>query len=375
MTDLFDEEQEVLSDLIIGHLDMDSFYASIEIADHPDLQGKPVIVGANPNGGSGRGVVSTCSYEARVFGISSGMPISTAFRLCPNGIFLPARKDRYQEVSQEIMECIEKTGYPHEQVSVDEAYLDLTSAGSYEKARQVCQELKDEIFTRFHLTCSIGIAPSRSYAKIASERKKPNGLFVIEQKEVLSVLDPLSAQVIPGIGKKGVLILQKQSIETVADLRKLDKFKLADMFGSMAKQMYTIIHGRERQGLSNVGLVSSISKETTFLQDTDDENLLRSTLFQLTERVHNQMVKKGFSCRTVALKIRYTGFITRTHAMTLPHPTRYVDVLHQEIVSLFEIRYEKRPVRLIGVRVSGFDTLSCGQCQLDDFFETKKQEK
>jgi DNA polymerase IV (DinB-like DNA polymerase) len=310
-----------------------------------------------------------------VFGISSGIPISTAFRLCPTGIFLPVRKGRYLEVSRAIMECIQKTGYPHEQVSVDEAYLDLTSAGSYEKARQVCQDLKEEIFTRFHLTCSIGIAPSRSYAKIASEQKKPNGLFVIEPKEVVSVLDPLSAQVIPGIGKKSILILQKQSIETVADLRKLDRFKLADMFGAMAKQMYIIIHGREQEGLSNFGSVSSISTETTFLQDTDDENVLLNTLFQLTERVHSQMVKKGFSCRTVALKIRYTGFITRTHAITLPHQTRHVDVLHQEIVSLFETRYEKRPVRLVGVRLSGFDTRSFGQCQLDDFFETKKQEK
>jgi DNA polymerase IV (DinB-like DNA polymerase) len=268
------------------------------------------------------------------------------------------------------MECIEKTGYPYEQVSVDEAYLDLTSAGSYEKARQVCQDLKAEIFTVFHLTCSIGIAPSRSYAKIASERKKPDGLFVIEPKKVISVLDPLPAQVIPGIGKKGVLILQKESIETVADLRKLDRFKLADMFGTMAKQMYTIIHGRERQGLSNFGPISSISTETTFLQDTDDENLLLNTLFQLTERVHTQMVKKGFSCRTLTLKVRYTGFITRTHAITLPHPTRDVGVLHQEISLLFETRYEKHPVRLIGVRLSGFDTLSFGQRRLDDFFET-----
>jgi DNA polymerase IV (DinB-like DNA polymerase) len=361
----FDEEQPVLQDVIIGHLDMDSFFASVEIADNPDLEGKPVIIGARPE--MGRGVVSTCSYEARAFGLSSGMPISTAFRLCPGGIYLIPRHNRYREISKEIMACISNTGFPIEQVSIDEAYLDLSSTGSFDEAHKVCQELKEEIFKRFHLTCSIGIAPSRSYAKIASEQKKPNGLFVLLPDEVIPMLDPMPARIIPGIGKKGTQILEDHGIKTVSDLRAMDRWTLGDLFGGVSQQIYTIVHGYERKGLSHSGPVSSISKETTFLQDTSERDLLLETLIRLTVIVHKQMIQTGYSCKTVTLKIRYTGFITRTYAVTLSHGSRDYDLLSQTVLHLFETRYEGKPVRLIGVRFSGFDRLSVGQRRLDEF--------
>ena len=364
----FREEQVVLQDLIIGHLDMDSFFASIEVADHPDLVGKPVIVGSLPKGGTGRGVVFTCSYEARIFGISSGMPISTAFRLCPDGIYLMPRHSRYREISQSIMSCIADTGFSYEQVSIDEAYINLSPLHSFEKAREVCQDLKKKIFLEFHLTCSIGIAPSRSYAKIASEQEKPDGLFVLLPKDIIPVLDPMSARIIPGIGKKGIQILEEHGIKTVSDLRLMDQWRARDLFGSMAQQIYQIVHGYERKGLSRIDLVSSISKETTFLQDTLDHDLLCKTLASLTVIVHMQMIQVGYSCKTVTLKIRYTGFITRTHAVTLSHPSREYDLLYQTVHHLFDTRYEKKPVRLIGVRFSGFDRLSDGQRRLDEFY-------
>ena len=363
----FDEEQPVLQNLILGHLDMDSFFASVEIADQPDLQGKPVIVGARPEGGTGRGVVFTCSYEARVFGLSSGMPISTAFRLCPNGIYLMPRHNRYREISKEIMACIANTGFPIEQVSIDEAYLDLSSTGSFDEACRVCQKLKAEIFQQFSLTCSIGIAPSRSYAKIASEQKKPDGLFVLLPEEIVTMLDPMPARIIPGIGKKGTQTLEDHGIKTVADLRAMDRWVLGDLFGSMSQQMYTIVHGYERKGLSHITPVSSISKETTFLQDTSERDLLLETLIRLTMIVHKQMTQTGYSCKTVTLKIRYTGFITRTYAVTLSHGSREYDLLRQTVLHLFETRYEEKPVRLIGVKFSGFDRLSDGQRRLDEF--------
>ncbi|MDR2855655.1 MAG: DNA polymerase IV [Methanomicrobiales archaeon] len=363
----FREEQVILQDLIIGHLDMDSFFASIEIVDHPDLIGKPVIVGARPEGGAGRGVVSTCSYEARAFGISSGMPVSTAFRLCPDGIYLVPRHSRYCEISRDIMSCIADTGFSYEQVSIDEAYLNLSPLHSFEKAQDVCQDLKKRIFREFHLTCSIGIAPSRSYAKIASEQAKPDGFFVLLPKDIIPLLDPMPASIIPGIGKKGIQILEKHGIKTVSDLRKMDQWRAQDLFGSMAQQIYHIVHGYERKGISHIGPASSISKETTFLQDTLDRDLLRETLLRLTGIVHTQMIRIGYSCKTVTLKIRYTGFITRTHAVTLSHPSREYDLLSQTVLHLFDARYEDKAVRLIGVRFSGFDRLSDGQRRLDEF--------
>jgi len=365
---LFREEQTVLQDLIIGHLDMDSFFASIEVVDHPDLLGKPVIVGSEPKGGAGRGVVSTCSYEARSFGISSGMPISTAFRLCPDGFYLTPRHRRYSEISHSIMSCIADTGFSYEKVSIDEAYLDLSTLASFEKARELCQDLKERIFREFHLTCSIGIAPSRSYAKIASEQEKPDGLFVLLPDDIVPVLDPMSARIIPGIGKKGIQVLEEHGIKTVSDLRAMDQWRAQDLFGSMAQHIYQIIHGYERRGLSRTGPVSSISKETTFLQDTSDRVLLLEALSRLTDMVHTKMVQVGYSCKTVTLKIRYTGFITHTHAVTLSHPSREHALLYQTVLHLFDTRYEKQPVRLIGVRFSGFDRLSDGQRRLDEFF-------
>jgi len=361
----FDAEQPVLQDMIIGHLDMDSFFASVEVADNPDLQGKPIIVGALPE--MGRGVVATCSYEARAFGVSSGMPISMAYRSCPDGIYLMPRHKRYHELSKEIMACISNTGFPIEQVSIDEAYLDFSSTASFDEAHKVCQELKKEIFNTFHLTCSIGIAPSRSYAKIASEQKKPNGLFVMLPEEVVTMLDPMSARIIPGIGKKGIQILENHGIKTVSDLRAMDRWALGDLFGSMSQQIYTIVHGYERKGLSHIGPVSSISKETTFLQDISERVLLLETLMRLTVIVHKQMIQTGYSCKTVTVKIRYTGFITRTYATTLSHGSRDYDLLYQTVLHLFETRYEEKPVRLIGVRLSGFDRLSTGQRRLDEF--------
>ena len=361
------EEQRVLQDLIIGHLDMDSFFASIEVVDHPDLVGKPVIVGARPEGGRGRGVVSTCSYEARRFGISSGMPISTAFRLCPDGIYLMPRHSRYREISKNIMSYIADTGFSYEQVSIDEAYLNLSSLHSFEKARDMCQDLKEKIFGEFHLTCSIGIAPSRSYAKIASEQEKPDGLFVLLPKDIIPFLDPMPACIVPGIGKKGIQMLEKHGIKTVSDLREMDQWRAQDLFGSMTQQIYEIVHGYERKGISHTGRISSISKETTFLQDTLDCDLLRETLVHLTTIVHTQMIQIGYSCKTVTLKIRYTGFITRTHAVTLSHTSREYDLLYQTVLHLFDTRYEKKAVRLIGVRFSGFDRLSDGQRRLDEF--------
>lgn len=351
---------------IIAHVDMDSFYASVEMRDNPDLKGQPVIVGADP--ASGRGVVSTCSYEARKFGVHSGMPISSAYQCCPGGVYIRPQIPRYAEVSRSIMGIIGRLAPDMEQVSIDEAYLDLSGTGSYETATAVAGEIKKAIHEEEQLTCSIGIAPSRSYAKMASDMHKPDGLVIIHPDTLKDQISGLLATSIPGIGKKARSILDEKGIRTIGDLAGTDIQTLQEIFGSAAVALHRIASGEDDTGLNNPGPRKSIGREITFPEDTNDEEILIATLDQLAVSVHLDLLIESMVYKTLTIKIRYSGFITTSHARSLHRPTDSFTRVRNGAQDLFQQNWTGEPVRLIGVRLSGLSSPEPFQKKIPDFF-------
>jgi DNA polymerase IV (archaeal DinB-like DNA polymerase) len=255
---------------IVLHVDMDSFFASVEVREHPELKGKPVVVGADPKGGSGRGVVSTCSYEARKYGIHSAMPISQAYKLCPDAAFVPVNMKLYAQVSANVMEILRGFAEKFEQVSVDEAYLVPVEIFAFDNAVICAQRIKDEVKQQEGITCSVGIGPNKLIAKIASGYQKPDGLTVVKHEAVREFIFPLPASIIPGIGKKTTDVLKLLGITKVEELANCDVQSLTERFGKMGIRMKQAAMGidfgevEEREG------VKSISRHGTFEEDTND---------------------------------------------------------------------------------------------------------
>jgi DNA polymerase IV (DinB-like DNA polymerase) len=244
---------EPVSRVIILHMDMDSFFASVEVRENPSLRGLPVIVGADPKRGTGRGVVSTASYEARRCGVRSGMPISRAYHLCPDAVFLPVNFPLYIATSERIMQIVSGYGEGLEPVSIDEAYLDVTKAGSFDAAVELAVRMKEEIRSKEYLTCSIGIGPSRVVAKIASDMQKPDGLTIVRPEEVDTFLGPLPVRKLPGIGKKTEKELIERGISTIGQLAGTDIQVLQSLFGMWGVYMHTLALGQDI-GLPRPGL-------------------------------------------------------------------------------------------------------------------------
>lgn len=351
---------------IIAHLDMDSFYASVEVRDDPSLSGKPVVIGSDPMDGKGRGVVSTCSYEARRYGIHSGMPISHAWRLCPHAVYIrPSGK--YAAVSENIMDIIHEYTEEIEQVSIDEAYIDLTSLGSWKAAEYMAMTLKNVIKGRENLTCSIGLGPSRTYAKIASDLRKPDGLVILFPGEIEQSLSPLPVSVIPGVGKKSVTALEARGISVIRDLAALEIQQLQDLFGSKAVRIVEIITGRDREGLKKQAPRQSIGRETTFSEDTVDHTQISETFISLARSLQHHLLSRNIRFRTVGIRIRYTGFITISRAVSLFHPEDDCDIMIHHSLALFDEIWDGRPVRLVGIRLSGLVHPDPVQRTLDQF--------
>ncbi|MHC1629410.1 MAG: DNA polymerase IV [Methanoculleaceae archaeon] len=355
---------------IIFHVDMDSFFASIEIRDHPEMAGKPVIVGADPEGGRGRGVVSTCSYEARVYGIHSGMPISQAYRLCPHATFLQVDIRRYRAVSQRIMDILRSFTDRMEEMSIDEAYLDMSHLGDYGRVEREAMRIKQRIREAEHLTCSIGVGPSRVVAKIASGWKKPDGLTVVPPASVQSFLNPLPVTAIPGIGRKTAAELERMGIRTVAELARCDIQTLRSAFGKTGIYMHMLSRGKDIRGIRTAPERKSIGKEVTFSEDTGDSATLTATMGRLVDAVHRRLTDEGVLFRTVTVTARYTDFITRSRSRTLPFATGDRAILEECAVDLLSGFITGRKIRLIGVRVSRLESASSRQTLLDEFFGT-----
>jgi len=356
-----------MDERIIVHLDMDSFYASVEVRDNPELAGLPVVIGADPMQGKGRGVVSTCSYEARAFGLHSGMPISHAYQLCPHAVFIPPSMSTYARVSEHIMELLRNTVREVEQVSIDEAFLDLTSDLTYEKACEHAGKIKQVIYEHEGLTCSIGIAPSRTYAKIASEQHKPDGITVVPPSELSPFLFTLPASSIPGIGKKSAHLLTDAGICTIGDIAGTDIQRLRDMFGSHAIRLHQIARGLDREGLRVSGLRKSVSREHTFQTDTAYPEEILDSMHDMVISLCQEMEERNIYSRTIGIRIRNQGFITRTKSVTLMQPTREVRTIEKAIDTLFAEMWDGSPVRLIGVRFFGLVHVDPVQRTLFDF--------
>lgn len=336
----------------IMHLDMDAFFAAVEMLDNPDLMGRPVVVG----GMGPRGVVAACSYEARASGVHSAMPMARARRLCPDAVVAPARKERYQEISRDIFAFLEARLVVVEKTSVDEGYMDVSDrAGSDEEACALGGEVKEEIRRRFGLVCSIGIAPCKFVAKIASDLEKPDALVVVGAEGLLDFLGPLDVKRIPGVGQVGRRKLAGLHIETIGDLRKQSRDFLVHHFGKWGHRLFEFARGIDTRVVGARGERKSLGREQTFARDVVDVALLRERLLELAGVVAAHLEKSGLWPHTVVIKVRYGNFESITRQISFGNPVRERNLLYEIACELLkDTEAGRRPVRLIGLSVSGF---------------------
>jgi DNA polymerase IV (DinB-like DNA polymerase) len=338
----------------IFHLDMDHFYTAVEEREHPEIRGKAVIVGADPKGGKGRGVVSTSNYIARKAGVRSGMPISQAWRRCPEAVYLPPNFPLYIKVSGEIMEIVRKYASKFEQWGIDEAFLDVTNqVKDYVEAEALARKIKQEIKEQQKLTCSIGVGPNKLVAKVASDFQKPDGLTSVREEEVEVFLAPLLARKLLWVGRKTEAKLNSLGINTIGDLAAYDPSALTSMFGVMGLQMHLMAKGIDRSEVEERVGVKSISHETTFEEDTADTSAIFQALESLCIDVQKETENQNLVFKTVTLKIRYQNFETHTRSKTLPFLTNRLHDLRKSAMEILSANLQKdRKIRLIGVRVS-----------------------
>jgi DNA polymerase IV (DinB-like DNA polymerase) len=351
---------------IIGHLDMDAFFAAIEERDHPELQGRPLVVGADPAGGQGRGVVATANYPARVYGIHSAMPISTAWKLAaaarrrgqPETVFLRGNHRRYGEVSDNLMAILHRFAPVVEEASIDEAYFDLSFTGSYEKAAEVARQIKAELLAQERLTASIGIGPNKLIAKIASDFQKPDGLTVVTEAEAEAFLAPLAVRKIPGIGPKTEKYLARLGLKSVQDLKRFSPAELEARFGTWGPVLYERIRGRHDGPLVTEWKPKSVGEQETFGRDTKNLEFIFQRLWLLCREVHRRFTAGGFQTyRTVVVTVRFADFETFTRSHTRPEPAATLRTLTFEAMKLLMPFLDCREnpkhklIRLIGVRV------------------------
>jgi DNA polymerase IV len=360
----------------IVHVDMDAFFASIEQRDDPALKGKPVVVGADPKNGRGRGVVSTCSYEARKFGIHSAMPVSQAFALCPQAVFVPPDIEKYSQASRDAYKIFYEFTPQLEPVGIDEAFLDITKSfhlfGTPENA---CRELKKRIKEKILVTASAGLAPNKFLAKIASDLNKPDGFTEIRPEDISTVIWPLSVGKISGIGKKSEAFLNARGIKTIGDLARADIKALREWFGSCADNLHALANGHDASEVTYGGEAKSVSNETTFENDLFDKEKVMAALLELSDKVSMRLREYGFKGRTITLKLRFSDFTTYARSITIEKPTNFCDNIFSLIKELYNaFSVSLKPVRLVGVKVSN---LNCdgGQIYLFDKEADEKKEK
>lgn len=338
------------------HIDMDAFFASIEERDRPELRGKAVIVGGSPER---RGVVSTCSYEARKYGVHSAMPSRTALRLCPKGVLIRPNHRKYSAVSRQIREVFNLVTDVVEPVSIDEAYLDISNHKlELSTAEEIALFIKRKIFEKTSLTCSAGVAPNKFLAKIASDFHKPDGLTVIEPEKAAVFLDELPIRKFHGIGKVTADRLESMNIKTGADLKKMELETLQLLFGKSGEFYYYIVRGVDDRRVESGGEPKSISKEITLLEDCSDPRRLRILVRALARKTARRALLKGYAGLNVTLKIKYSDFQTVTRTVTLETPTVSGEVIGNHAVELLKkTSAGLRPVRLAGVGLGALQLL------------------
>ncbi len=336
----------------IIHIDMDAFFASVEQLDNPTLRGKPVIVGGRPGG---RGVVCAASYEARVFGIHSAMPLKTATRLCPNGIFLPVRFERYAQVTTQIREIFHRYTPIVEPLSGDEAFLDIKGSESlFGSAETIGRQIKKNILDETGLTASVGIAPNKFLAKLASDLKKPNGFVIINPEQVHEILEPLPVGKIWGVGKKAELRLHALGYKTIGQIAKADPNALNMAFGPSAIHLYELAHGIDSRLVTPDRVAKSLSADTTFSEDTENKEVLRDKLLELVEHLGMRLRSRGIRTAVIEVKLRSSDFETRSVSKTLAEPANETLILWKESKILLEklFGYKLLPARMISLGAS-----------------------
>jgi len=339
---------------IIIHIDLDAFYASVEIRDNPKLEGKPVVVGADPKKGFGRGVVSTCNYEARKFGVRSGMPINFAYRKCPDCVFLPVDMDKYVEESIASQELFRKYADLFEPGGIDEFYLDVSErCSNYKEAEGLAKEIKEKLREKRKLTCSIGIAPNKLMAKIAAGRQKPDGLTVVKPAEVLDFLAPMEVDALLGVGPKTKAKLNELDFFTVKDIRKVSMYQLVEWLGKFGAVLYDEARGIDDSPIIEEWEAKSIGRQITFEKDTKDRKKILDTLTEIVNDTIKQVKAEKLKYKTVTVKIRYEDFFTTSKAKTLKEDRgdeKTAQLLAREL--LIPFLSDDRKIRLIGFSVS-----------------------
>ncbi|MFQ5729585.1 MAG: DNA polymerase IV [Waddliaceae bacterium] len=335
----------------IIHIDMDAFYASIEQRDNPDLRGKPVIVGGDPQN---RGVVATCSYEARKFGVHSAMPTSRAYQLCPRGVIIRPRMDVYKRVSQKIREIFFQYTDLVEPMSLDEAYLDVTKNKKKEfSATRLALKIKRQIYEETELTASAGVSFNKFLAKAGSDWNKPNGLTVIPPEKAVEFIEKLPIRKFYGIGKVTEKKMLQRGIKTGADLRRVEREYLISQFGKMGAFFYNIAHCNDERPVNPARIRKSMGKEVTLQKDIIDKGEVTRIIYGLSAKVSSMLRKHKIQACTITLKVRYNDFTTVTRSVTLPTSFNEEGMIASVGIKLLEkTEAGRRFVRLLGVSAS-----------------------
>ena len=357
---------------MILHVDMDAFYASVEELDDPGLSGKPVVVGGTPNG---RGVVAAANYVVRTYGVHSAMPAAQARRLCPHAVFIKPRMDRYSEVSLAIRAIFSRYTPVVEPLSLDEAFLDVSSSlRLFGEAESIAARIKEEIRDELGLVASVGVAPNKFLAKLASDLDKPDGLVVVPVDAIEAFLEPLPVSRLWGVGKVSNRGLADMGVVTIGDLRRLPDERLRSRFGNSAAHFARLARGIDDRQVVPDRDAKSISHETTFATDIADHEVLRSWLLELTEQVATRLRRQDLQGKTVFIKVRYADFRTVTRSESLDAPTSVTRELYVTAARLLQAQLGRnsQPVRLLGMGASGIGSESLEQGQL---FESEDREQ
>jgi DNA polymerase-4 len=337
----------------ILHVDLDAFFAAVEQRDHPELLGKPVAVGLG--GSNDRGVVSAASYEARVFGVHSAMPIRTARRLCPDCIFVPVDGAKYQRVSREVMAILRRFTPLVEPISIDEAFLDVTgSRALFGDGEAIARLIKQAVRDELELTISVGVAATKLVAKIGSDLRKPDGLVVVAPGTEAAFLAPLSISRLWGVGPSTASALRDFGVATIGDLAALDRAALVRRFGKHGATLVDRAHGVDSDPVDNPDAAKSVSHEHTFDEDTADPEVLERTLLAMAEGVSGRLRHAGLKAGTITVKIRDSGFHTVTRQRGLPEPSDLTEPIWRAAVELARPELRGKRIRLLGVAASGF---------------------
>lgn len=354
----FDEPKRDTSRKII-HVDMDAFYASVEVRENPSLKGKPVIIARHPKDNGGRGVVATASYEARKFGVHSAMSAQKAFELCPNGIFVPANFSLYREISSYIRGIFARYTDLIQPLSLDEAYLDVTENKQNKKsATLIAHEIQKQIYEETQLTCSAGVSYNKFLAKLASDFKKPSGITVVPPEDAQEFLFDLPIEDFYGVGKKSVEGMHEWGIYKGKDLYEKSEFELVQRFGKFGHSLYRKVRGIDNSPVKVERDRKSVGKESTFQEDLKTEEEVTQALRLLANKVYESLKRNQKHGKTVVLKIRYGDFDTQTRRRTFPNYVSHPEELFAIAMGIWEEEGDlSRGVRLLGVTVTTLDPL------------------